>query len=99
MQLKLPEAAIYIPCFKSYTQVYLLIGKTLYSFTPLQVKPDKTLPQSIYYCKTSYYIRGTLYNSVDSGLGSFNRGCLTHTEDIVIRLNEPYNGCIEACFL
>jgi hypothetical protein len=47
MLLKLPQAASCIPCFKTDTQVYLVINKTLYSFTPLQVKPIKTLAQDI----------------------------------------------------
>jgi hypothetical protein len=33
MQLKLPQAAESFPCFKTETQVYLVIEKTLYSFT------------------------------------------------------------------
>jgi hypothetical protein len=54
MQLKLPQAAYYLPCLKKDTEVYLVIEKTLYSFTPLEVKPIKTLPQSISYCYSSY---------------------------------------------
>jgi hypothetical protein len=60
MQLKLPQAARYLPCFKTETQGYLMIKETLYSFT-LQVKPIKSLPQGIDWCLTSYYSRGTLY--------------------------------------
>jgi hypothetical protein len=60
MQLKLPQAACSCPIFKTDTQVYLMIKETLYSFTPLQVKPIKTLPRGIM-CITSYYSRGTLY--------------------------------------
>jgi hypothetical protein len=60
MELKLPLAASDFPCFKSDTQVYLLINKTLYSFTPLQDKPIKTVSESFSSC-TSYYNRGTLY--------------------------------------
>jgi hypothetical protein len=60
MQLKLPQAARYLPCFKKDTEVYLVISKTLYSFTPLEVKPIKTLPGPIR-CISSYYSRGTLY--------------------------------------
>jgi hypothetical protein len=49
-----------LPCFKTDTEVYLLIKKTLYSFTPLEVKPVLTLPEKIK-CRTSRYSRGTLY--------------------------------------
>jgi hypothetical protein len=60
MQFKLPQAAWGIPCFKTNTQVCLVIKERLYSFTPLQVKSIKTLPHGIL-CTTSYYSRGTLY--------------------------------------
>jgi hypothetical protein len=60
MQLKLPEAAGEFPCFKIDTQAYLIIDKTLYSFTDLQIESIKPLPKSIE-CLTSYYSRGTLY--------------------------------------
>jgi hypothetical protein len=60
MQLKLPQAGYYLPCFKADTQVYLVIKNTLYSFTPLQVKVVKRLPRGIG-CYSSYYSRGTLY--------------------------------------
>jgi hypothetical protein len=60
MQLKLPEACSSFPCFKTDTQVYMVIEKTLYSFSPLQVKPVKTVPNVIR-CDVSCYSRGTLY--------------------------------------
>jgi hypothetical protein len=60
MQLKLPQAASWFPCFKTDTEVYLVISQTLYSFTPLEVKPIRTLPEAIR-CASSYYSRGTLY--------------------------------------
>jgi hypothetical protein len=41
MHLRLPQAALCIPCFKTDSEVYLVIKKTLYSFTPLHVKPIK----------------------------------------------------------
>jgi hypothetical protein len=66
MQLKLPQAASTFPCFKRETQVYLVIEKNLYSFTPLEVKAIKTLDTSPYCC-SSYYSRGTLY--YDNGCG------------------------------
>jgi hypothetical protein len=68
MQLKLPQADRYFPCFKKDTEVYLVINKTLYSFTPLEVKPIKTLPEDIT-CSSSYYSRGTLYYDRDDGIG------------------------------
>jgi hypothetical protein len=73
MQLKLPQACNSIPCFKTDTQVYLMIEETLYSFTPLQVKPVKTLPIYIE-CITSYYSRGTLYYEDDGTIASLYIG-------------------------
>jgi hypothetical protein len=60
MQLKLPQADSLFPCFKTDTQV-ILINKTLYLFTPLQVKAVMTLSEDISWCYSSYYSRGTLY--------------------------------------
>jgi hypothetical protein len=60
LQLKLPRYSFNFPCFKLDTEVYLVIKKTLYSFTPLEVEPIKTLPEDIE-CLSSYYSRGTLY--------------------------------------
>jgi hypothetical protein len=62
MQLKLPQAACCFLCFKTDTQVYLVIKETLYSFTSLKFKAIKTLPEVIF-GETSYYSRGTLYYS------------------------------------
>jgi hypothetical protein len=73
MQLKLPQIACDIPCFKTETQVYLVIRRTLYSFTPLQVRRVKNLPQNIY-CVSSYYSRGTLYYTWGLGMVSFALG-------------------------
>jgi hypothetical protein len=70
MQLKLPQAVCGIPCFKTDTEVCLMIKKTLYSFTPLEVKPIKTLPERIKECYSSYYSRGTLYNECGYGIES-----------------------------
>jgi hypothetical protein len=48
MQLKLPYGCIDIPCFKLRdTEVYLVINKTLCSFTGLQVLPIKNLNEDI----------------------------------------------------
>jgi hypothetical protein len=67
MQLKLPQAEGCFPCFKKDTEVYLVIEKTLYSFTPLEVKPIKTLPKEIR-CYSSYYSRDTLYYEYGEGI-------------------------------
>jgi hypothetical protein len=69
MQLKLPQTAWIFPCFNKDTEVCLVINKTLYSFTPLDVKPIKTLPEDIE-CYSSYYSRGTLYyDNLGFGIG------------------------------
>jgi hypothetical protein len=68
MQLKLPQAACFFPCFKKDSEVYLVIEKTLYSFTPLEVKPLKILPEDIV-CSSSYYNRDTLFYERRSGIG------------------------------
>jgi hypothetical protein len=73
MQLRLPQAVHYLPCFKTDTEVYLVINKTVYSFTPLQVKEVKTVPQSIR-CSSSYYSRGTLYYEDVDFIGSYALG-------------------------
>jgi hypothetical protein len=63
MQLRLPYAGLAIPCFKlSDTEVYLVINKTLCSFTGLQVRPIKTLSEHIQsWSGACCYYRGTLY--------------------------------------
>jgi hypothetical protein len=76
MQLKLPRIAHEFPCFKTDTEVYLVIKRTLYSFTPLQVNPIKSLPRK-FVCDTSYYSRGTLYYDDGRAIGSFALGELT----------------------
>jgi hypothetical protein len=73
MQLKLPQPERWFPCFKIETQVYLVINKTLYSFTPFEVKPIKFLPLSSY-CYSSYYIRGTIYYEESHGIRRFDLG-------------------------
>jgi hypothetical protein len=73
MPLKLPQAAYWSPCFKTDTQVYLVIGETLYSFNSLQIKPIKTLPQ-IMKSVMSYYSRGTLYCSLNGEISSLSVG-------------------------
>jgi hypothetical protein len=76
MQLKLPRVAHEFPCFKTDTEVYLVIKRTLYSFTPLQVKPIKSLSRK-FVCDTSYYSRGTLYYDDGRHIGSFALGEIT----------------------
>jgi hypothetical protein len=65
MHLRLPYADCAIPCFKLRdTEVYLVVNKTLYSFTGLEVRPLKTLTKNIgSWFGTSYYHSGTLYCS------------------------------------
>jgi hypothetical protein len=63
MQFRLPFAGCGIPCFKlSDTEVYLVVKKTLCSFTAFVVRPLKTLTEDIQRLfGASYYRRGTLY--------------------------------------
>jgi hypothetical protein len=69
MQLRLPFAGCAIPCFKLRdTEVYLVVNKTLCSFTGLEVRPIKTLTEDMQSGRgASYYHRGTLYCSNSSG--------------------------------
>jgi hypothetical protein len=69
MQLRLPYADGAIPCFKlNDTEVYLVVKKTLYSFTALEVRLLRTLTGDIHsWFGTSYYRRGTLYCSDQCG--------------------------------
>jgi hypothetical protein len=76
MQLKLPQAASNFSCFKTDAQVYLVIERTLYSFTPLEVKPIKKVEKSIG-CYSSRYSRGTLYYEKGKSIWSLAVGKLT----------------------
>jgi hypothetical protein len=69
MQLRLPHADSSIPCFKvSDTEVYLVVNKTLCSFTILQIHPLRTLNEDIRSWRgASYYNSGTLYCSDNLG--------------------------------
>jgi hypothetical protein len=69
MQLRLPDVGEDIACFKLRdTEVYMVVNKTLYSFTAHQVLPIKTLAEDISSrCGASYYCRGTLYCSSYEG--------------------------------
>jgi hypothetical protein len=80
LQLRLPHSGCSLTCFKlSDTEVYLVINKTLYSFTGQQVRPLKTLTTDI--CTwngASYYRRGTVYCSNSVGAArSHEIGSLT----------------------
>jgi hypothetical protein len=65
MQFRLPFVGSGIPCFKLRdTEVYLVVKKTLCSFTALEVRPLQTLTENILSrYGASYYHRGTLYCS------------------------------------
>jgi hypothetical protein len=69
MQFKLPFAGYGLPCFKLRdTEVYLVIKKTLCSFTASEVRPLKILTATIQsWYGASYYHRGTLYCSSYGG--------------------------------
>jgi hypothetical protein len=69
MQFRLPFADYGIPCFKVRdTEVYLVVNETLCSFTGFEVRPLKTLTESIHSWRgASYYSRGTLYCSNHEG--------------------------------
>jgi hypothetical protein len=69
MQFRLPFAGYGIPCFKLRdTEVYLVVNKTLCSFTAFEVRPVKTLTEDIRsWFGASYYHRGTLYCSNHEG--------------------------------
>jgi hypothetical protein len=81
MQFKLPLAGYAIPCFKLRdTEVYLVVKKTLCSFTPEEVRPLKTLTINIQsYRGVSYYHKGTLYcSSYFEGVRSLEIGSLSN---------------------
>jgi hypothetical protein len=83
MQFRLPFAGCSIPCFKVRdTEVYLVVNKTLCSFTAFEVRSLKTLTedediQSKF--GASYYHRGTLYcSSYDGEAFSLEIGSLSN---------------------
>jgi hypothetical protein len=81
MQKRLPYAACGIPCFKLRdTEVYLVVNKTLCTFTGLEVCPLKTLTEDIRsWFGASYYRRGTLYCSrYDGAVYSLEIGSLSN---------------------
>jgi hypothetical protein len=80
MHFRLPLAGYAIPCFNLRdTEVYLVVNKTLCSFTALEVRPLKTLTRDIQsWYGASYYHRGTLYCSYDwGGVRSYEIGSLS----------------------
>jgi hypothetical protein len=79
MHLRLPHAEVAIPCFKVRdTEVYLVVKKTLYSFTTSAVRPIKTLTKNIQSGRgASYYHRGTLYCSSEGADGRLKIGSLS----------------------
>jgi hypothetical protein len=81
MQYRLPFAGFGIPCFKLRdTEVYLVVNKSLCSFTASEVRPIKTLTQLIEsWYGASYYCRGTLYcSSYQGGVRSLEIGSLSN---------------------
>jgi hypothetical protein len=80
MHFRLPFAGGCIPCFQLRdTEVYLVVNKTLYSFTALEVQPLKTLTEDFQcFGGASYYRRGTLYcSNYDGGVCSLEIGSLS----------------------
>jgi hypothetical protein len=79
MQFRLPFAGCAIPCFKLRdTEVYLVVNKTLCSFTTLEVQPLKNLTEDIQsFGGASYYSQGILYCSSDEGGCSYEIGSLS----------------------
>jgi hypothetical protein len=80
MQFRLPFAGQRIACFKlRETEVFLVVNQTLCSFTAFEVRPLKTLTENIKsWFGASYYRRGTLYCSSDTGgVDSYEIGSLT----------------------
>jgi hypothetical protein len=81
MLFRLPFVGFSIPCFKlSDTEVYLVVNKTLCSFTGLEVRPLKTLIEDIQtFYGASYYRNGTLHCSNQMGPArSYEIGSLTN---------------------
>jgi hypothetical protein len=81
MQFRLPFAGHVIPCFKLRdTEVYLVVKKTLCSFTALEVQPLKTLTEDIEsWFGASYYRRGNLYcSSLEGAVRSHKIGSLSN---------------------
>jgi hypothetical protein len=80
LQFRLPFVGYAIPCFKLRdTEVYLVVNKTLCSFTGLEVRSLKSLTENISSCYgASYYHRGTLYCSSYEGVARIEIGSLSN---------------------
>jgi hypothetical protein len=81
MKFRLPFAGYCIPCFKVRdTEVYLVVNKTLCSFTALKVRLLKTLTDEIQsFYGASYYCRGTLYcSNLHGGALTYEIGSLSN---------------------
>jgi hypothetical protein len=80
MRLKLPSAATWFPCFQvSASKAFLILDRTLFSFTSQQIEAIKTLSEGIdSMTGPNYYSRGTLFCSYHKGparrleIGSLN---------------------------
>jgi hypothetical protein len=80
MQFRLPYADRGIPCFKVRdTEVYLVVNKTLCSFTAFEVRHLMYLTEYIQsWFGTSYYYRDTLYcSSYEGAVLSYEIGSLS----------------------
>jgi hypothetical protein len=81
MQFRLPHSDYSIPCFTLRdTEVYLVVSKTLCSFTAFEVRPLKPLTEDIQsWYGSSYYCSGTLYcSSYEGGVRSLKIGSLSN---------------------
>jgi hypothetical protein len=81
LQFRLPHADTLISCFKLRdTEVYLVVGRTICSFTGFEVLPLKTLTEDIEsWYGASYYHKGTLYcSSVEGAVRSHEIGSLSN---------------------
>jgi hypothetical protein len=80
MQFSLPFSGRGIPCFKLRdTEVYLVVNKTLCSFTAFKVRPLKTLTDIQSWFGASYYYKGTLYcSNYEGAVRSHELGSLSH---------------------
>jgi hypothetical protein len=68
LEVRLPERGTCIASFKADSQVYFVMKKTLYSFTPSRIHAVKPVSEGIRsYYGPSYYSRGTLYCSNNIG--------------------------------
>jgi hypothetical protein len=81
MQFRLPSPGCSIPCFKLRdTEVFLVVNKTLCSFTTFEVRTLKTLTKDIQsWFGASYYRRGILYcSNWLGGVFSYEIGSLSN---------------------